>query len=395
VKAPAVQLLANAALFASLIFIPNYAKDALGADAFQVGVIVGTYSFFVFLSSYAFGRLADVRGRLWALRLGLVASAAAALTQIVAFDPWSLALSRALVGLAVGMFPAALFAYAYDARRPLGKFTSFGSLGWGLGSLLAGVLAAFWQIFAASALLFFVAFAVALRLPALRVTPLRVPLFPVAVVRRNLPIYLGMLLRHTGANAIWVIFPLFLAEVLGLPFWQIGALYATNAGTQFLVMRALDRVKSTALVGVGLLASLLTFLAFTVAVDFPSMFVAQVMLGTSWATLYVGSLKFVMERNVERATSAGLLQSTMSIAAIVGPFAGGALVEAAFRAGWAAEAAYETTMYVAAVLAAAAFVAFLAALRRPPSPQPVAAVPSPRPDVGSGARGPVVEGRAR
>jgi DHA1 family quinolone resistance protein-like MFS transporter len=35
--------------------------------------------------------------------------------------------------------------------------------------------------------------------------------------------------------------------------------------------------------------------------------------------MYVGALKYVNERNVERATASGLLNSTMSIGGIIGP----------------------------------------------------------------------------
>jgi len=80
----------------------------------------------------------------------------------------------------------------------------------------------------------------------------------------------------------------------------------------------------------------------------------QVALGMSWAFLYVGSLKFVLERGVERATSSGLLGSALSISATAGPLLGGAIAEAFQRT---------TPMYVAAGLAVIAFGVFAAALR--------------------------------
>ena len=46
---------------------------------------------------------------------------------------------------------------------------------------------------------------------------------------------------------------------------------------------------------------------------------SQIFVGLAWACMYVGALKYVNERNVERSTASGLLNSTMSIAGIIGP----------------------------------------------------------------------------
>jgi MFS family permease len=52
------------------------------------------------------------------------------------------------------------------------------------------------------------------------------------------------------------------------------------------------------------------------------------MLGVSWSTLYTGSLLFLLDKNRENATSSALLESTISVGAIVGPLAGGVIAEA-------------------------------------------------------------------
>lgn len=63
------------------------------------------------------------------------------LAQPFAVDPWTLLVSRSLLGFCVGMYPAALLAYAKTADSLMGKFSSWGSLGWALGNGLAGVVA--------------------------------------------------------------------------------------------------------------------------------------------------------------------------------------------------------------------------------------------------------------
>ncbi len=358
----AIQFLSGAATFSAIVFIPNYAGHVLGASDFQVGIIFFAFAMSAFWASYLFGRLADIRGRRGVLRAGLGLAAIASLTQIVAPDPWTLALSRALVGVTFGMFPAALLAYAHERQLPMGRFVSFGALGWGIGSLLAGIVATLPDtealgvrlVFAMSAGLFAIAFLLVLRMPFPKHAPLRVPLFPLDVIRRNLPVYASVLIRHTGANMIWVIFPLYLEDSLLIPKALIGVLYLTNTFTQFLFMMVIDRFRSERLVASGLIGASVTFFLFTLAQDFWQMLPVQVLLGFSWASLYIGGLKFVMGRSVERATSAGLLGSAINLSQAVGPLLGGALAIAFGRLG---------VMYAASAMALIAFTLFATTLR--------------------------------
>ncbi len=365
-----IQFLAGAAAFSAIVFLPNYAGHVLGASDFQIGIIIFAFALSAFWASYLFGRLADTRGRRGVLRAGLGLAALASLTQIVAPDPWTLALSRALIGITFGMFPAALLAYAHERELPMGRFVSFGALGWGIGSLLAGIVASLpdsealgvRMVFALSAALFAVSYLLVLRMPFPRHVPLRVPLFPLDVIRRNLPVYASMLIRHTGANMIWVIFPIYLEDSLLIPKSLIGVLFLTNTFTQFLFMMVIDRFRSERLMAAGLIGASLTFFLFTLARDFWEMLPIQVLLGFSWSSLYVGGLKFVMRESAERATSAGLLGSALNLSQALGPLLGGIIAVAAGRLG---------VMYAASAMALVAFAVFLATSRgsrRAPAP---------------------------
>jgi MFS family permease len=363
VKPPAIQLLANAGVFASIFFLPVFARD-IGVNEFQLGVVVALFSVATLVSNYVFGRWADVHGRRRILQAGLLLSAAASITQVLANDVLTLAATRILVGLAVGVFPSAMYAYVYDSRQKIGKFASFGAIGWGVGSALAGYLALFWAIFLLSSVFLFMAFLIALFLTPIPEVKLKVPFFPKAVIKRNLSVYVAVLVRHTGAHAIWVIFPLFLLD-LNMDLFAVGMLYAVNTGTQFVIMwGAADKFDSRKLISFGLLLSAITFVTFTFARNFNEMFPTQIILGVSWATMYVGSLKFVMERNVERATSTGLLNSVMSICAIIGPLIGGTTVGLALSLGVDQLSAYRWTMYVAAVMAIVSFIGFSISARK-------------------------------
>ena len=75
----------------------------------------------------------------------------------------------------------------------------------------------------------------------------------------------------------------------------------------------------------------------------------QILLGSSWSCLYVGSLLYLMKYNVEKATCTGILSSLISLARVFGALLGGVLSELF---------GFEYTMYVAAALTVAGFVLF-------------------------------------
>lgn len=366
-----INFLTNAAASAAGLFIPLYAVQ-IGASLEEVGFIVGAYNAFIVFASILYGRAADERGVRRILRAGLLLSAVTCLAQPFAVNPWILLASRSLLGFCVGMYPAALLAYAKTADSLMGKFSSWGSLGWALGNGLAGVVAeitpgVYWQVFALASAAWFLSFFLATTAPDEPAGGMRVPLFPRTVLRRNVPVYAMMFIRHTGANMVWGIYPIYLAVVLHLNVLEIGLINAFNPFVQFLVMRGIDRFGSRVLIVSGLLGSFATFVLFLVAKDFWSMFATQIVLGFSWATIYVGSLKFITEENPETATAGGWFNSVTSLSSIVGPVIGG----------FVAAAGYDLTFEVAAAAALVALAVFwvTAKPRAPRASRPDAAVP--------------------
>lgn len=330
VKSESIQTLSSASLFASAFLIPLIMKQEFDVNEAEIGVVVAAYGTALLISSMAFGRLADVRGRRLVLQAGLLVCTVTSALQFLAFDTTTLLIVRVIMGFAAGTFPSSLMAYAYESHGKAGKFASFGALGWGIGTLLAGVFAAYslFAPFLVSSVLFGIAFAISLALPFPKQTLLKVPLFPTNVIRRNAASYAGILLRHTGACMIWVIYPIFLAKIRDDAMW-IGIVYAINAGTQFIVMQMLDKYDGRKLFVVGLLLSALTFFLFIVSTNEWMIMADQVVLGCSWACTYVGALKVILEKGAERSTSSGLLDSTLSLSSIFGSLAGG-LIAVAF-----------------------------------------------------------------
>jgi MFS family permease len=351
VKAESVQMLSSAALFSSVFFMPLVLKEELGVSAAEIGLIVAAYAASMLLSSWLFGRLADVRGRRMVMQMGLFACIGVSAIQYLTRTPESLTAARVLMGFAAGTFPSALMAYAYESTGKAGKFASYGAMGWIVGSFLAGVFAAYspYAPFLLSTILFGAAFAVSLALPFPKDVHLNVPMFPVDVIKRNAPAYVAVLLRHTGAHMIWVVYPIMLAQINPDPVW-IGAVYAVNASTQFVIMQLIDRFDGRRLLIWGLALSALTFYLFTISTTEWMVFVDQLFLGGSWACMYVGALKCILANNVERSTSNGLLDSTLSLS-MIGGSVGGGFVAAAFG--------YVATMYVATISSIIAIAVFV------------------------------------
>ena len=124
-KSYSINFLYNAALSSAAIFTPIYAQQ-LGASDLMIGYIGMLYGVSIFLSGMVFGRQADVKGRRRYMILGLFLASALAPLQAFATSPELLALSRFALGFAAGMFPPALFAYAHDQGKLMGKFAAIG-----------------------------------------------------------------------------------------------------------------------------------------------------------------------------------------------------------------------------------------------------------------------------
>ncbi|MDF1538288.1 MAG: MFS transporter [Candidatus Thorarchaeota archaeon] len=326
-KTEIIQVMAGAAVLSAFTYLPILARDTLGADEFYITLIVSAYAVAAFTSSYIFGRAGDIYGRRIVLRVGLFLSMLSFGLLMIPMSLELLFLARVLNGFCIGMYPGALAAYAFESNMKMGRFASFGALGWGAGTVVAGYAAGFniYWAFLVSAAFFVVAFGSAFTLPKIQVKSIRVPLFPVETFKRNYPVYLAVYIRHSSAFAVWVFWPLFLLD-LGGDLFIIGLIQATNAIAQVIFMIGLtDRFDCSKLITVGLGASAATFAWISMATTVWDLFPSQVLLGFAWACLYVGSLKYVTERNVERSTASGLLQSSLSIAGVVGPIYAGIL----------------------------------------------------------------------
>jgi len=349
-RARLANFLATTATTIAGTFIPLYAHQ-LGADDVGIGLLAAITALAVVATNLICGHAADRYGTRVFIVFGLLASAISTLLQVLAFDFGMLVLLRVLNGLALGVYPAALISHVQASKERLGRFSAFGSLGWTIGSLLAGTIATYFTIrgtFVAASLLFFIAYLLAMRFGVRPPDPNGdKPASLWEVFLRHRSTFISVMIRHVGAHMIWAFWPLFLQK-LGADYFWIGVASAINSGTQFVVMYFLtDRAWSTGLLRLGLFLSGVTFVTFALAPNFWWILPTQILLGISWATLYVGGLRAATEGNPNPGAASAIFTSVLNISMVIGPALGAAIVPVG---------GYDALMYGGAALA---FLAFL------------------------------------
>ncbi len=350
-----VQVLASGGFLASFTYIALLG-DEMGLSRSQIAIMAMLYAVAQFFSSFLFGRLADDQGKRRILLLGLFSLIFLVVLQALGWDRYSIWTFRTLTGIGFGIYPAALAAYAYEGKAKMGKFSSFGALGWGAALLIAGPIGDIFgvrSVFIMVSVMMIVAFIVALTFKKIPEVRIRSPLLPIEMIKKNREIIFPLILRHATASSIWVLWPLFLTEKIGLSLFEMGIVQATNAFTQFIAMYLLgDRIGPKKAVGLGLILTSMAVLSFTVINSFPLFLLTQVILGLSWANLFVGSLRSIMIKNKERATAAGLLNSSLSLSGLLGPVIALVLVELI------PDIPYKGPMYFAGIVSFCAFLYF-------------------------------------
>ncbi|TFG99752.1 MFS transporter [Candidatus Thorarchaeota archaeon] len=351
-KTEIIQIMAGAAMLSAFTYVPILARENLGISEQVITFIVGAYAAASFIASYIFGRAGDIYGRRIVIRLGLILALISFGLLLVSTSLEILFIVRIANGFCVGMYPGALAAYAYESKMKMGRFATWGAAGWGFGTLFAGYAAGFniYYAFVMSTIFLSIAFASALTLPKAPRIIIKVPLFPVETFKKNMHIYLAVLLRHGSAAAIWTLWALFLFDLGGTPF-TIAIVQATNAIAQVVFMVTItDRFESKTLVSIGLIASAVTFAWFPFARNIVEILPSQILLGLSWACLYVGALKFVTENNEDRSTASGLLTSMLSLSGVIGP-----IIAAVIYSIWPG---YAPIMFFAVFMSLLSFVVF-------------------------------------
>jgi MFS family permease len=319
-----IGFLTQLALETSSVFLPLYAAE-LGASNMDVGLIAASSGMAFLVSSLVFGRLSDINGRLGFIRFGIGLSTVVYLLQLIAPTPMTLLGVWAFLGFCLGGSLVALTAYVYEVGEDVGKFSSYSPLGSLIGLLAAAAIRDYHALFITSAVGSAIAFVISLMLRKReqnRTAHMKVPLFPTSVIWTNRKIYLPYLLRHTGASAIWAIFPLYLASIGASKTW-IAIINGINVGGQFIAMRFIERFNVAKAFRVGLFISIAVFAIYGIATYYLQLIPVQIFLAIAWSCMYVGALSFLLKKNVERGTAVGVLFSTTRLSSAIGPLLGG------------------------------------------------------------------------
>ena len=308
-------------MFSTWMYVVLVARNELGIDDNGIAYVAALFAASMIFSNYLFGRASDYYGRRLFLLIGLAISAITFLIQLFMNDFWSYLGFRLLTGISLGIYPGALIAYVHESKRKLGNFSSYGAMGWLVGMISAGILAQYFflrSVFILSSSMFILAFIIALGLPPIKHTPIKVPLFPKKLLKKNIAIYLSILVRHSGANLMWVFWPLFL-QSLGADLLWIGIITAINAISQAIIMYFIvDKIDCRLSIHIGLFLSGATFLSFALAQNYIQLLPTQVFLGMSFAFMYVGAIIYLNKYNVERGTATGLLNSIFNLSSLIG-----------------------------------------------------------------------------
>ncbi|CAD7767921.1 Major Facilitator Superfamily protein [Candidatus Methanoperedenaceae archaeon GB50] len=356
-----IQLFTSASVFMCLVYIPLVAED-LGATHTEIGIIGAVYGIALFTSSYIFGRATDIYPPKLLLYAGCMTCALFFFLQTLATTPGSLGLIRALAGFSTGILPAALISYVHTMGRNVGKFVSFGALGWALGAVVAGVVARLSGdlngIFIVSSIFFIASAVLLIGLPQVSERYHDGDLPSTITIKKNFAIYATFFARHTAACSIWIIFPLYL-KALGAGALEIGVLYAVNPISQFVIMQQIKTHNSERLIEIGHVASVAAFVSISLLTSYSQAVLSMFLIAVSWSFLYVGSILTLLKENPSsRGTAIGILSSAISIAAVGGSFLGGGLSDLAQSLLSSDLMAYRVVCGLAAIISAAGFISY-------------------------------------
>lgn len=342
----ATQLLASMAVSATGLYVVVLGKE-LGLSDVEIGSLVTGYALALLVSTYLFGTLSDMYGTKPFLIIGFLSSSLMLLIHVLAFNYTSLLFARLITGVALGIYPGALFSLAARVHARMGRFSSYGSLGGFVGFVIAGVLSGAFGtralfVFGAAAVMVAFMLAIRLKTPKQITVTDRPSINPKKTLESNLGIYVALLLRHWGAYLAWTFWPLYLLA-LGANYFYVGVISALNSLAQFLGMFYLaDRFGGKKEFDIGLVLSALSFISLGLATNLLQLGSLYVSTGIIWAFLYVGGIRTVVDHSNQKGAAIAAFNSMVNLSTVLGPML--ATVVIAFMD-------YRATMYVAAAFA--------------------------------------------
>ncbi|MFX1285799.1 MAG: MFS transporter [Promethearchaeota archaeon] len=318
-----IQFLANLATLSVFTYVPYWGHE-IGLSDPEIALTALIYGIIAFSSGIFSGRLSDLVGvRKIFVIIGSFAAAAAIIGLVIPYK-FEFIFFRGLSGIGMGMFAPALVGLVSDKGDKIGNFSAYGSFGWAVGVLVSGIIGLFWieGIFIFASLSFFGAALIAFTLIEEKSISKKYKDSVLVVFWERKEVFLTLTIRHSFASAIWVFWSLFLIIELGANTFWVGIIQCCNGLTQTIVMNTLtDKMNSRKMISLGLILSSISFISFTIPQTFWGIIPLQVILGFSWAFLYVGTLRSSIEHSsFDKSTAAGIITSILPVASLIGSF---------------------------------------------------------------------------
>jgi MFS family permease len=316
-----VQFISSLSMLSMFTYVPFWANK-LGLTNLEITLLAISYGFTIFGTNLIVGRMSDRIGlRKPFIITGLIVTSISIISLTLPTNFLEFLFTRSLTGIGYGMYIPTLTALVTDKNLKLGKFSSAGTAAWAVGVLISGVIGIFWVpgIFIFSGLVLFGASIIALSLKEEKSTIVKYKFSTLMVFWQRKRVFSGFIVRHSLASAVWVLWPLYLASI-GADELALALVQLLNPVTSSIIMnRFTDRVDSKIMVNLGLILTGFTFLTYLLATSWIFILPAQIILGFSWAFIYVGVLRYGIESSdFDKSTVAGWINSIQSISVIVG-----------------------------------------------------------------------------
>ncbi|KYC44692.1 MAG: drug efflux system protein MdtG [Candidatus Methanofastidiosum methylothiophilum] len=325
----------NVSYISGNLFISNF-SEVLGASKSFIGLINAILPFFSILSAPIFARkAARLRRKLPIIRSGLLIGAFFSLLLFFSHDKLLIFVFRMGMGVAFGATTGLTNSLATEIDtekrgRYFGIYSAACSFGWAIGSLLVGIVISetYSNAFLIPVIFLSIGF-VATFFAVEKNTSIGYYGIDFQTLKKFLPFYRTMFLRHSVATALWAFLPLYLEFTLGFDRLIIATIYFINNSLQVITMplsgHLADKIKKTHIVFMGLIGSLIFFFIFTIIKTPIEFMLLQILVALSWALVYIGISSLVTSYSNwnERGEAMSGLSMSLNLSSIVGPLIGG------------------------------------------------------------------------
>jgi MFS family permease len=330
-------LLTGFYFFCFILLTPIFATQDLGLSLTETGIALTAFAAAVVITSPIWGAISDRIGRRKIFLVGgtiLFAVSSFLLFYVESYEQLLFLRAFQGIGFAANPMLTALFSdrFGRSTGKRFGVYSAANSLGWGLGGIVAGVLADLTDVRTVFIFAAFVALANAtIMLCFIPEKQKQIQDQSATKVPGRLYVLYGTLfIRQAAAISLWAIFPIYLGNFVS-SLTAIGLISSSNMLVQpafmLLVGRIAERFDKLNLVLLGIIGSVITFMVFAVAPYLEFIVLGQIMIAISWSFVFIGINLYIIESTSSRnrGKAFGFLQASFTTAAAIGPLIGGPL----------------------------------------------------------------------